>query len=261
MRADLWWEANDLKNYNELTKGIEEAKEKDPKFLVRRGIWRMCDGYAKHAGAVLKRAKDSKAARENAIAKFQRTLQSAQAALKNRHYDAAEQLLDEAFAVMAQLCPPDAAVNENLQMERVKLFTNTDQNERALQLLNNLTTQFPNVAEFHLERGEINLEMDDFDAALFDFHTVQRLNPQNRRAQDGIAKAQQLKKEVTHIDYYIVLGIEKTATPNKSPPRTRRPSRCDTRTASPTPRRKKVEDEAHQHCVRDSPRPAQEAAL
>jgi preprotein translocase subunit Sec63 len=50
---------------------------------------------------------------------------------------------------------------------------------------------------------------------LFDFQTVQRLNPQNRRVQEGNNKAQQLKKEATRIDYYKILGIEKTATPDQ----------------------------------------------
>jgi DnaJ family protein C protein 3 len=62
-----------------------------------------------------------------------------------------------------------------------------------------------------IERGELNLALRDFDAAIFDFNVVLTRDPRNKRATQGLERATKLKKEATHVDYYALLGVSKNA--------------------------------------------------
>jgi DnaJ family protein C protein 3 len=82
--------------------------------------------------------------------------------------------------------------------------------EQFLETLNEVVRVHPDAMDLLMERGELLIEMGDYDAANFDFTTVQRRAP-NQRAQEGLNRATELKKKATYVDHYATLGVQKDA--------------------------------------------------
>lgn len=216
-RADIAWLASDHGKFNELTKDIENEFPDDAKFLYRRGVYYLCNGELDKA---IQRIKKSSALKDapkncsvvlNAISTVNKHYNNAEQSLKNNQPDNANESIKLVSDVAADFCPSGTVLSKEVGKLSFRLLKITATKEEILEKLNKIIDQNPDSNDMLLERADILLEQGDFDAALFDYSTVQRRNPGDRRASEGINKAQDLKKKSLYVDHYKILGLEKGA--------------------------------------------------
>lgn len=69
----------------------------------------------------------------------------------------------------------------------------------------------PSDVDVLCDRADAYLLDEQYDEAIEDFQTAQQLQEENRRAREGLEKAQKLKKQVGRRDYYKILGLRRNA--------------------------------------------------
>lgn len=216
-RANLAWEARDLGRFKELTKDLENEFPNDANLVYRRAIVSLCDGQMDPALRGLKRAKGMRGAPKNASVAFDAAqavntnYPNAQKMIEKRNVKEAEASLKHIRDAADQFCPADSVLGNSASMLELKLIKLKHTPEETLEILNGMLEKTPDSLELMLERGDLELELGDYDAALFDFSNAQRRNPGSHRAQEGIAKAQDLKRKASFVDHYAILGISKGA--------------------------------------------------
>jgi tetratricopeptide (TPR) repeat protein len=91
----------------------------------------------------------------------------------------------------------------------VSAMVSEGRSESAIQILNRCIELDQNNIDFLLQRADLHLKLQQTDQALADYRTVYRLDPDNRRAINGI---QQILVAGDDSDLYRVLGISKEYT-------------------------------------------------
>ncbi|KJH45683.1 tetratricopeptide repeat protein [Dictyocaulus viviparus] len=69
----------------------------------------------------------------------------------------------------------------------------------------------PSDVDVLCDRADAYLIDERYDEAIEDFQTAQQLQEENRRAREGLEKAQKLKKQAGKRDYYKILGLRRNA--------------------------------------------------
>ncbi|XP_062592572.1 dnaJ homolog subfamily C member 3-like, partial [Saccostrea cucullata] len=81
----------------------------------------------------------------------------------------------------------------------------------ALMHCNRLLSREPENVEALIDRAEVYLASEKWDEAINDFQKATNTDEHNRRAQDGLNRAQKLLKQSKKRDYYKILGVKRTA--------------------------------------------------
>jgi tetratricopeptide (TPR) repeat protein len=216
-RANVSWTAQDYGRYFELTNDIANQFPSDGTIAYRRGFISFCDGKLDVAMRGLAKAAGLKGAPKS----VNDVLGSAREV--NRLYPQAQRQLDggelnAANATIADLrehsdrhCWRGSVLTNSILILEVRLLRKSRDPKVALEILNQLIDSNPNFHELYLERGDLNIDLKEYDAAIFDFTIVQRASP-NQRAQEGLQRANDLKKQATFVDHYAILGVTKRAT-------------------------------------------------
>ncbi|KAK6029407.1 tetratricopeptide repeat protein [Ostertagia ostertagi] len=84
-------------------------------------------------------------------------------------------------------------------------------NEAIQQCTDVLENSDPNDVDVLCDRAEAYLLDERYDEAIEDFQKAQQINGESRRAQEGLEKAQKLKKQAGKRDYYKILGLKRNA--------------------------------------------------
>ena len=216
-RANIAWMYQDFEKYKSLSEQLEKEYPDDAKLFYRRGIIFFCDGQMDQAG---KRVKYSQALKYS-LSNCSEALESineinihyprAQKAIEQKNAIDAEREIQASLSAGEKFCPANSILISTINNLKIKLIRLQKTPEEAVTELTKMIEKNPNNVELMLERGEINLELEDYDAALFDFQNAQRHRPNERRARDGINRANEIKKKKTYVDHYKVLGLEKGA--------------------------------------------------
>eukprot|EP00008_Paramoeba_atlantica_P009121 CAMPEP_0201481076 /NCGR_PEP_ID=MMETSP0151_2-20130828/5402_1 /ASSEMBLY_ACC=CAM_ASM_000257 /TAXON_ID=200890 /ORGANISM="Paramoeba atlantica, Strain 621/1 / CCAP 1560/9" /LENGTH=538 /DNA_ID=CAMNT_0047863107 /DNA_START=107 /DNA_END=1723 /DNA_ORIENTATION=- len=67
----------------------------------------------------------------------------------------------------------------------------------------------------HIFRAKAKMQLEDYDSAYGDLQEVLRIDRNNRQANSLMQEVQKLQKMAKRVDYYKVLGVEKTAKPSE----------------------------------------------
>jgi DnaJ family protein C protein 3 len=218
-RSDLAWMSQDLGRFKELTNDLEEKFPDNAVLAYRRGILHFCDGQIGQAMTSLKRAGSLRGAPKNCSASLSSVenvnnyYPQAQQQIEKKRSDEAQKSIDFLKRESEPHCPSNSVLMTSIANLEMKLVKITRTEEEFLEFLNKEIERNPDSMELLLERGELHTEMENYDAALFDFATVQRKSP-NKRAQEGVAKAQDLKKKANYVDHYKALGLTKESNPS-----------------------------------------------
>ena len=205
----------DYNKFSELSKNLANIYPEDATLLYRIGIVNFCNGNIdesfKHISNSIKLKKSPKNCSNalNAIKDINKYYPEAQNYIKLNNFQNAENSIEKVFNSGKLFCSENSNLIQAAYVIQSQIIKSKGNNNITLEFLNNMTNKFPENNDFLIERGELNLEIGDYDAALFDFQTAQRRNPNDSRIHNGINKAQQLKKEATTKDYYKILGIKK----------------------------------------------------
>jgi len=111
-------------------------------------------------------------------------------------------------------CPAGSELMQLADLIEARLLRAKGDREGALAVLDK---SFDNnhghgMNELHFERGEINFELKNWDAAIFDLQAIN--DPNNQmfgKAQQLLQRAQQEKKKADRVDYYEILGVDEHA--------------------------------------------------
>lgn len=172
-------------------------------FVLAQKHLKLCMSVASNAGPCTAMLKG--------IATFQQNEKAAKDAIAKKQFPTAETHIKECEKV-AQLSGDDESkLALAVKALTVKVLIAKNKKEQALDLLNSLVKNSPKNDEALIQRGEILMELGDYDGALADFREVQQRTGNNRRIENLIQKAAQLQEKENNIDYYTLLGVPKTA--------------------------------------------------
>jgi tetratricopeptide (TPR) repeat protein len=188
---------------------------RDPALLELRGRFFLCDAQAdaalSHARGCLAAAGDSRNCTrlQRAARAFADGRRRAQALIAAGDFAAAEAAAAQCDADARRLCPPGSQIFAVVNGLSVKSLLAQGKSAQALERLNELIAHAPNSSELLLERAAI-LEKDrDLDGAMRDYQAVRRVDPRNKRAEEGIQKISKLQEKEKNVDFYEVLGVKK----------------------------------------------------
>ncbi|XP_048745467.1 dnaJ homolog subfamily C member 3-like [Ostrea edulis] len=83
--------------------------------------------------------------------------------------------------------------------------------QEAMMMCNRLLNRDPDNIDALMDRGDAYLASEKWDEAINDFQRAANMEEGNRRAQEGIHRAQKLLKQSKKRDYYKILGVRRTA--------------------------------------------------
>jgi DnaJ family protein C protein 7 len=127
--------------------------------------------------------------------------------IKQNKYKEAEAKYTEAL----NLDPYNKKLNSIIYSNRALTYMKRGEKLKALQDLNNSLELDPNYMKSLVRRAELNMEREDYTAALNDYSKIQELDPKiNLKAK--IDEARKKEKLAKKKDYYAILGVPKTAT-------------------------------------------------
>ena len=217
-RTDLAWQRGEYGRYNELIKPLSSEFADDGFLQYKVGISLFCNGDLNNGRDHLQKNKRKEGSPKNASKVF--------TSMSNifRDFGEASKIIEEKnvsklLSVVRKLnrsVPLVCNRNSHL-MHKVEVLLATSYRidglkQKAFEALDKIIHKNPNIPEAYFQRGELSLEMDNAEAALQDFRTAIRLDPQNAQYMNGIKRAEEAKKKTDRIDLYKLLGVEKTAT-------------------------------------------------
>ncbi|OHT04518.1 DNAj/HSP40 [Tritrichomonas foetus] len=208
----------DYQKYDELTKDISDDYANDPKLQYRRGIIKLCDDKLDEADSLLRKSSKQKKAPKNAtvavnaINAIRTNRAQANAYITKKDQEKAEVFLNKTIESSRMFCSAKAPLVQSTNLLTIKLLKMKNDKHQIIEVLDEMISANPTDMDLILERGDLHLELGDYDAAIFDYNNVQSHNPQNRRAHEGLQKAAEMKKAANHVDYYKLLGVSNSAT-------------------------------------------------
>lgn len=216
-RSEIAWMSQDYNRYKELLESLEKSYPNDSKIAYRHGIISYCDGQMEQASNHLKKSmsmrKSPKNCTEalNAVDMINRHYPLAQKAIDSKDAETAQTEIEACISAGQKFCPANSVLLSTVNNMKIKLIRLKHTPEEALEVLNQMLNENSENVELMLERGDVQLELEDYDAALFDYQNAQRHRPNDRRASEGINKAKEIKKKKTYVDHYEILGLAKGA--------------------------------------------------
>jgi tetratricopeptide (TPR) repeat protein len=219
LRADIAWMENNRDAYEELTNPIVDARPNDAKLHYRRGVALMCRNDLSAAKASLQKSSRQPKPPERAGAALAAVNEIVdqkskfEGFVRTKNIEFADITFNRTQNASDQFCERNSTLGASVMLLEYKLavlknFNNTE----LLRMLDAMIALAPKAHDLLFERGNVNLALKEFDAAIFDFNVLRSENPNNKEAGAAFEKAMQLKKQTTHVDYYAILGARKTAT-------------------------------------------------
>jgi Flp pilus assembly protein TadD len=216
-RSKLAWDANDYGKFLEVAKDLPNTYPNDVELMYRLGIVNMCNGNLDEASKKIAAAMKYKGApseykkAKEAVRDLSKYYINAKKAFSAKRISEVNSSLDNFFRQGLEYCSFKSDLMRNANIILAKTIRMEGDNNRTLNFLNDMISNYSNTIEFELERGEVSLEEGDYETAIFDFQAVLRKG-NNPRARRGLEKAQNMKKEKTTIDYYKILNCSRDAT-------------------------------------------------
>jgi DnaJ homolog subfamily C member 7 len=127
--------------------------------------------------------------------------------IKQKKYKEAEARYTEAL----KADPYNKKLNSIILSNRALCYMKEGEKNKALQDLNDSLALDPNYVKSLVRRAEINMEKEEYEAAIHDYAKIQELDP-NVNLKAKIDEAKKKEKLAKKKDYYAILGVSKTAT-------------------------------------------------
>ena len=172
-------------------------------FALAQKHLKLCISVASNAGKCTAMLKG--------IATFQQNEKSAKEAITKKEFEKAETHIQECEKVSKLTDDGECKLALAVKALSVKVLIAKNKKEQALDLLNALVKGSPKNEEALIQRGEILMELGDYDGALDDFRAAEKLAGHNRRIENLIQKAAALQEKENNVDYYTLLGVKRTA--------------------------------------------------
>ena len=221
MRAEIAWMEGDKVLYERLTKDLTDEFPNDGKLFYRRGVIALCSGKTEDAKKLLREATYMKKVPANAqealkaANEIQNFYGKIEKYLDMKDVKNSEISLNRTLTAAQPICDESSELLSKVNVLKIRWLRLANQTDGLLDVLNEMIEKNPNNLELVLERGELQLDLGDYDAAIFDFNLVETQVSGNERAWRGLQKANEMKKKATHVDHYAILGIDSQASPSE----------------------------------------------
>ncbi|EAY17800.1 DnaJ domain containing protein [Trichomonas vaginalis G3] len=220
-RLDIAWRLGQSKVYEEKAKKLVNQYQDDTDLYFKYGVSMICNGKFADGKRYLNKAKNMENPPENIstytqiASKVNTYLTDVQKNIDRQQYDNATNLLDEFYNISSQICTSNAGIMAKYNFIRGKLLIKQDKKDDAIELLNKAIEVDQENADYILFRANLLLKMKEYDAAIFDLTRVQRLRPHDGAVRKALLQAQEEKKKANTVDYYAIIGVDRSATPNQ----------------------------------------------
>jgi Tfp pilus assembly protein PilF len=102
-------------------------------------------------------------------------------------------------------------LNSIIYSNRALCYMKTDQKIKAIEDLNKSLELDPNYMKSLVRRAELNMEREEYTAAIHDYAKIQEIDPTiNLKAK--IEEAKKKERQAKKKDYYDILGVSRNAT-------------------------------------------------
>jgi len=216
MCSNIAWLDGALQRFERLTSDIAVDSPNDAELHDRRDLVLLCGDRAEDGRASLRQASVQRRAPAETAGALAAAIEvatfvgRADRCIENRDAGNAAIALNRTRIAACSVCDAGSRLMTRVGVLEVRMMR-LNGTEGIIDVLNDMVTRTGNAPELVIERGELLLESGDYDAALFDFSTVEAQDPRNRRAVAGLERANEMKKRATHVDHYAVLGIPPAA--------------------------------------------------
>eukprot|EP01016_Furgasonia_blochmanni_P010461 TRINITY_DN1443_c0_g1_i1.p1 TRINITY_DN1443_c0_g1~~TRINITY_DN1443_c0_g1_i1.p1 ORF type:complete len:547 (+),score=117.73 TRINITY_DN1443_c0_g1_i1:65-1705(+) len=189
----------------------------NPDFLYVRGLVSMYQGNAEHAKKLfvegMRVDPDHNKCRIGLknLKRGEELKEKGNAAFKEGNAQDAVQFYSEALEVD----PNNRCVNSVLYANRAAAYGKMGKNKEALSDLDKSIELNESYTKAYLRRADIKIKLGDFDDAIRDYEKVRQLEPSTPNLNQMIREAQKQAKMAARKDYYKILEVEKTATPDE----------------------------------------------
>ena len=114
-----------------------------------------------------------------------------------------------------ELFPNNKSYNSSIYLNRALCHSKLKNNDKALLDLNRAIEANPDYAKAFVKRGEINTLLENYEEAVRDFETANRISPSEFGVKQKLKDAKIRLKQAKRKDYYKILGVNKEADQNE----------------------------------------------
>lgn len=116
------------------------------------------------------------------------------------------------FTECLELFPNNKSYNSTIYLNLALCHSKLNRPDMALKDLNQAIENNQDYAKAFVKRGEINLELENYEEAVRDFEKAKTISPSEFNIQQKLKDAKVKLKQSKRKDYYKILGVSKTAT-------------------------------------------------
>ena len=206
----------ETKNQTEATKyskQLFDSLNHNPRFLYLRGLCLVNEGNLdmgkKFFVQALKNDPDFLTC-QKALKKVKKTetmKKEASEFFKSGEYESAV----KGFTEWLELFPNNKAYNSAIYLNRALCYNKLKKHDNALNDLNSAIECNEDYAKAYVKRGEINIEIENYEEAVRDFEKAKQISPHEFNIQQKSKDAKIKLKQSKRKDYYKILNITKDA--------------------------------------------------
>lgn len=214
-RAQYAWDNKQFGVYTELADSLSKAYPSDPVLAYRWSVVQMCNGQLDKASSNTKKLLNMKGRYDNTsdlldtIYKVGDEYKNANRNIQSNIVKARENI-NNLFKLGEKYCPVDTTLIKSFYTLELKIVKSDNDVNKTLDFLEKVLKIFPDEGSFEYEKGEIEMQLGEYDAAYHSFSAAARNG--YSKGNEGVRRAQRAKKDASRVDHYKVLNVSKTAT-------------------------------------------------
>ena len=214
-RAQYSWDNQQFDKYSELAEFLSKAYPKDTVLAYRWSVVHMCNGQLDKASSHTKKLVNTKGSYANATSLLDTIYKISdeyKAANKNIHsnVEKAKENIRNLFKLSGEYCPNNTALIKSFYILELKIVKADNDVNKTLAFLDDILRKFPGDGALEYEKGELEMQLGEYDAAYHSFSSAARSG--YSKGNEGARRAQRAKKDASKVDHYKVLNVSKTAT-------------------------------------------------
>jgi DnaJ family protein C protein 7 len=121
----------------------------------------------------------------------------------------------EAYTKLLELDPDNKNFNSTILSNRALCHQKLGKSIEALADVNKAIVMNENYVKAHQRRGNINIDLKNFEEARYDFERVKTLDPSNPEVKKKLEECKRKEKEAKKKDYYKILELPNSASPEE----------------------------------------------
>jgi tetratricopeptide (TPR) repeat protein len=210
-RADLAWEEGDHRRFVRAVRAIVDDFPGNAVLNYRTGVALLCLEDLEGSPRYFARAENGTAALQ-AVAELRGLRDGLARFLDEDEWGPSRDALDAILRHALLFCPVAAPLVQNATGLLVEMLRIVEDKEALVDALGQLIEADGFNLSLRMERANLNMELGNYDSAVYDFNFVKTQDPDNAEAAEGYDRAFEARKEATRVDYYAALELTSSAT-------------------------------------------------